>query len=72
MQSKTGNATHDNEMSRLEGVRQSSVAVASAAHNQANVTAAEVTYYQGALASAKVNGIDQGAFLGALRLLRAL
>lgn len=61
---KSGKPAHDNEVDRVESVRQSAAGVAGV--SQATVRTAEVTYYRAALASAKANGIDQGGILHAL------
>lgn len=66
---KTFNTTHDNELARGDGVRQSAVRASGA--SQAAAVAADIVYYQACLASAKTQGFQQGEFLKALRDLGA-
>lgn len=63
------NPTHDNELARADGVRQS--AVRASAATQAAATAADIVYYQACLASAKAQGLQQCEFIKALRDLGA-
>jgi hypothetical protein len=60
---RTGNATHDNNMTAAEGVRQ--VAVVGAT-TQAAMRAADIAFHRTGLASAKANGIQPGQFIAAL------
>lgn len=62
--SKTSKFTHDEEESRIEGVRQS--AARSGGASQATVKTAEIAYYRACLASAITNGVERGVFIGAL------
>lgn len=66
---KSGKIAHDNEMDRVEAVRQSAIGVAGV--TQATVRTAEIAYYRAALASAKTHGVDQGGILHALKTLGA-
>ena len=68
-QSNSGNATHDTEVKRVEGNRQSAIRAASV--TQAQVVTAEIAYYRGVLASAKTLGANQAEALHALWLLGA-
>jgi hypothetical protein len=63
--------THDAAVAKAQGVRQTAVATAagSGATLQANVRAAEVTFYQTCKASAISNNISPAAFSDALRAL---
>ncbi len=66
---KSGNVTHDNTCNASEMTRQS--AVAAAIGNAATIRTLEIAHYQACLASAIANGVQSGAFINALRTLRA-
>lgn len=68
-QHETYNLTHDTEVKRVEGNRQSAIRAANA--TQAQVVTAEIAYYRAVLASAKALGTNQADALHALWQLGA-
>lgn len=64
---QSAKTAHNATVAIAEGTRQS--AVAAAGNNQASVTAAEITFYRAALASALANGCGTAAFQSALMAL---
>jgi hypothetical protein len=68
---KTGIVAHDSAVAKAEAIRQSAVqsAAGTGATLQANVRAAEVTFYSTVKASALANNVSPSAFTDALRNL---
>lgn len=69
MHSDTNNTTHNAATKQSEGLRQSTVRTGST--TQAQAVTADIAYYRAVLASAKLQGIDQGPILFALWTLGA-
>lgn len=63
-QHASGNVTHDTEVRRVEGNRQSAIRAASV--TQAQVVTAEIAYYRAVLASAITLGANQAVAIHAL------
>ena len=63
--SNTGNTTHDNNINKAEGSRQSGISTTS----QTVTTSAEIVFYRSALASALANNCSPSCFVRALQQL---